>query len=152
MLGFCPRPVIVEEAMRHDAFVRYLLSAAAVYLGAVGLALLLVPVQFGVDAVPPDASPALVAFIRLLAGPFLGIAVLNWMSRDAEWSKTLKAVVLANLVGFAVVAGNDVIGVTTGEARNLAGAFLVVHLAFTAACLTAWLRVTSTVPQGRRGS
>ena len=151
MLGFCPRPVIVEEAMRHDAFVRYLLSAAAVYLGAVGLALLL-PVQFGVDAVPPDAPPALVAFIRLLAGPFLGIAVLNWMSRDAEWSKTLKAVVLANLVGFAVVAGNDVIGVTTGEARDLAGAFLVVHLAFTAACLTAWLRVTSTVPQGEQRS
>jgi hypothetical protein len=132
--------------MKQPALVRYLLTAAAAYLGAVGLALLLAPVQFGVDAVPADASPALVAFVRLMAGPFLGVAVLNWMARDAEPSQTLKAVLLANLIGFAVVAGNDVFGLTAGEARDLARVFLVVHVAFSAAFLTAWLKFG---PRGR---
>jgi hypothetical protein len=134
--------------MKHTAFVRYLLVAAAAYLGAVGLALLLVPVQFGVDAVPADAPPALVAFVRLMAGPFLGVAVLNWMARKAEPSMTLKAVLLANLIGFGVVAGNDVVGVTTGEARDLARFFLVVHVFFTAAFLTSWLKFDSEGGEG----
>ena len=64
--------------------VKYLLTAAAVYLGAIGLALPFAPVQFGVDAVPRDASAELVSLLRLLGGPFLDIAVLNWMSRTAE--------------------------------------------------------------------
>jgi hypothetical protein len=28
-------------------------------------------------------TPELVALLRLLGGPFLGIAVLNWLSRNA---------------------------------------------------------------------
>lgn len=40
---------------------------------------------------------------------------------------------LANLVGFGVVSANDVVGVVTGDARDLARVFVVVHLAFTAA-------------------
>lgn len=109
--------------------VKYLLTAAAVYLGAVGLALLLVPAQFGVDAVPENPSPELLALMRLLGGPFLGIAVLNWMTRKAA----IRPVLLANLVGFGVVAANDVVGIATGDARELARVFVVVHLAFTAA-------------------
>jgi len=34
-------------------------------------------------AVPTDASAALVAYLRLFGSPFLGIAVLNWMARNA---------------------------------------------------------------------
>ena len=110
---------------------KYLLTIAAVYLGAVGAALLFAPLQFGVDAVPRDASPELVSLLRLLGGPFLGIAVLNWISRAGEWD-ALKPVLLANLVGFGVVAANDVVGVLTGDARDVARVFLVVHVAFTA--------------------
>lgn len=122
--------------------VKHLLTAAAVYLGAIGLALLLVPVQFGVDAVPSDASPELVSLLRLLGGPFLGIAVLNWMSRSAADPDRLRPVLLANLVGFGFVAGNDVLGVLTGDARDLARVFLVVHLVFAAGFAVAVLRHT----------
>lgn len=117
---------------------RITLIVSAIYLAIVGIALLLFPLQFGVGAVPADASPQLVALLRLLGGPFLGIAVLNWMSRNAEPSTARTAVFVANLVGFTAVAANDIWGVTTGEARDVARIFLVVHLlfalAFAAAC------------------
>jgi len=125
--------------------VKRLMTISAGYLGAVGVALLLAPVQFGVDAVPRDASPELVAFLRLLSGPLLGIAVLNWMSRDTTASRTaLTPVLVANFVGFGVVALNDVVGVVTGDARDLARGFLVVHVAFACAFALAWRRPAST--------
>lgn len=120
---------------------RLTLTFSAAYLAVIGLGLLLVPLQFGIGAVPADASPQLVALLRLLGGPFLGIAVLNWLSRDAAPSPLLKAILIANLIGFGVVAANDVWGVATGEARAIAKYFLIVHLAFTAA-FAALLRST----------
>ena len=112
-------------------------TLSALYLGAVGVALMLLPLQFGVGAVPPDASPQLIALLRLLGGPFLGIAVLNWLSRNAPPSATLNAVLLANIVGFGTVAANDVWGVFSGEARELAKIFLPIHLLFTLAFIAA---------------
>jgi hypothetical protein len=110
--------------------IRLTLVASAAYLAAIGLGLMLVPLKFGVGAVPSDASPALIALLRLLGGPFLGIAVLNWLSRSAR-PATLRAVLIANIVGFGAVAANDIWGVATGEAREIAKYFLVVHLLFT---------------------
>ena len=103
----------------------------------VGLGLMVVPLQFGVGAVPADASPELVALVRLLGGPFLGIAVLNWLSRDAPPSRTLRAILIANIVGFGAVAANDVWGVASGEAREIAKVFLVIHLLFALAFVLA---------------
>lgn len=123
-----------------------LLIVAAVYLGAIGLALLFVPVQFGVDAVPEDPAPPLISLLRLLGGPMLGIAVLNWMSRNAEAAAIRDTVVLANLVGFGVVAGNDIWGVFSGEARDLAKVFLVVHLSFALAFAVTWIRARTLAP------
>lgn len=119
--------------------IKPLFIAAALYLAAIGFALLAVPVQFGVDAVPEDASPELIALLRLLGGPFLGIAALNWMSRNAQPSTARDTVVLANLIGFGVVAANDIVGVLSGDARDLARVFLVVHLSFTIAFAVAWV-------------
>ena len=116
------------------------LTLSAVYLAIVGLALMIVPLQFGVGAVPPDSPPELVALLRLLGGPFLGIAVLNWLVRDAPPSATLNAVLIANIVGFGSVAANDIWGVFSGEARELAKIFLVVHLAFAIAFVAALRR------------
>ncbi len=113
------------------------LTLSSLYLAAIGLGLLLVPLQFGVGAVPADASPQLIALLRLLGGPFLGIAVLNWLSRDFQPSPALRAIVIANLVGFGVVAANDIWGVASGEAREIAKYFLVVHSIFTLAFMAA---------------
>ena len=56
------------------------LTVSAIYQAIVGVGMILVPRQFGIDAVPPDASPALIAFLRIFGGPMLGIAVLNgWL-------------------------------------------------------------------------
>jgi hypothetical protein len=117
-----------------------LLITAAIYLAAIGLALIIVPMQFGVNAVPEDASPELIALLRLLGGPFLGIAVLNFMSRNDQPSSVRNTVVLANVVGFGAVAANDVWGVFSGDARDLTKVFLVVHLSFTIAFIVAWVR------------
>lgn len=108
------------------------LVLSALYLAAVGLALLFVPLRFGVGAVPADASSELVALLRLLGGPFLGVAVLNWLWRDGGPDAGMRRVLVANLVGFGVVTANDVWGVASGEARELARGFLVVHLVFAA--------------------
>ena len=119
---------------------RLTLTLSAVYLAAIGLALIMVPVQFGVGAVPPDASPQLVALLRLLGGPFLGIAALNWLSRGVASSAAVRAVLIANVIGFGTVAANDLWGIATGESRELAKIFVVIHLAFTAAFATVLLR------------
>jgi hypothetical protein len=107
------------------------LIASAMYLGLIALGVIFAPRYFGIGAVPPDAPPALIAFLRIFAGPCLGIAVLNWMARDAEPSPARNAIVMANVVGFGCVTAMDVWGVVSGEARELAKAFLLVHLLFT---------------------
>ncbi|HYC67910.1 hypothetical protein [Brevundimonas sp.] len=119
---------------------RWTLTLSSLYLAVIGLALMFLTVKFGVGAVPADASPELLALLRLLGGPFLGIAALNALSRRAPAGDWLRAVLIANAIGFGAVALNDVHGVATGEARELARVFLVVHLAFAAAFLTALLR------------
>jgi hypothetical protein len=113
------------------------LIASALYLALVGLGVLFVPRYFGIGAVPPDAAPALIAFLRIFAGPCLGIAVLNWMVRDAEPSPALSAIVLANIVGFGCVTATDIWEVSSGDARPIAKAFLVLHLLFTLAFIVA---------------
>ena len=115
------------------------LSLSALYMALVGLALMLFPIEFGRDAVPADASPQLIALMRLLGGPFLGIAVLNWLSRNAEPS-TLRVVLLANIVGFGAVTASDIWGVVSGDARDSATLFLVIHLLFTTAFVAAAVR------------
>ena len=111
---------------------RLTLTLSSIYLAAVGIGLMFFPLQFGIGAVPADASPELRALLRLLGGPFLGIAVLNWLSRTTG-PRHLRPVLIANIVGFAAVAANDIVGVATGEARDIAKIFLVVHLLFTTA-------------------
>jgi len=87
------------------------LIVAAIYQAIVGVGMMLAPRQFGIDAVPPDASPALIAFLRIFGGPMLRIAVLNLV---------------------------DVWGVFAGGARPIAQLFLVIHLLLTVAFVAAW--------------
>jgi hypothetical protein len=98
---------------------------------------MLLPREIGVGAVPADASPALVAYLRVFGGPFLGIAVLNWLARNAEPSSARNAIVLANSVGFGSAAAMDIWGVVGGGAREIAKVFLVIHLLMTVAFIMA---------------
>jgi hypothetical protein len=114
------------------------LTVSAIYQGVVGLGMMLAPRQFGIDAVPVDATPALIAFLRIFGGPMLGIAVLNWMARTAEPSTARNAIILANIVGFGCVTLVDVWGVFTGSARSIAKLFLVIHLLLSVAFIVPW--------------
>ena len=66
------------------------------------------------------------------------------LSRGARPAPLLNAVLLANIVGFGTVAANDIHGVLSGEARELAKIFLPIHLlfalAFVAAARANWRR------------
>jgi hypothetical protein len=130
---------------------KVVLTVSAIYLAIVGLGVMFAPRQFGIDAVPADASPALIAFLRILGGPFLGIAVMNWMARNLEPSPALRAIVLGNTVGFAGVASMDVWGVFSGDARPAAKLFLVIHLLMTAAFVLKGSGLTFQHRSGSRG-
>jgi hypothetical protein len=106
-----------------------LLRIAAIYMALVGLGLTFAPRAFGVGAMPADASAELIAFLRLWGSPLLGIAVLDWVARDAEASKARDAVILGNLVGFAAIAAVDVWG-ALGGGRGVHKVFAVLHLLF----------------------
>jgi hypothetical protein len=114
------------------------LTISAIYQAIIGLGMMLVPRQFGIDAVPADASPALIAFLRIFGGPMLGIAVLNWMARGLEPSPALNAILVANIVGFGYVTMMDVWGVFSGDARPVAKVFLPIHLLLTIGFVMAW--------------
>ena len=49
------------------------LTVSAIYLGILGIGFMFVPQKIGIDAVPADASPALIAYLRIFGGPFLGL-------------------------------------------------------------------------------
>jgi len=116
---------------------KLVLIVSAIYLAILGAGFMFAPRQIGINAVPADASPALIAYLRLFGGPFLGIAVLNWMARNAEPSAPRNAIILANIVGFGCAAAMDVWGVFSGGAREVAKLFLVIHLLITVAFVVA---------------
>jgi hypothetical membrane protein len=113
------------------------LIVSAIYLAVLGVGFMLAPRQIGIDAVPADPSPALIAYLRIFGGPILGIAVLNWLARNAEPSAARNAIVLGNIVGFGCVALIDVWGVFSGGARPVMKLFLVIHLLMTVAFVMA---------------
>ncbi|MCD2421229.1 hypothetical protein LQ567_00540 [Niabella pedocola] len=111
-----------------------LLSIASVYMVLAGLGFILFPQAFGRGAVPSDASPALIAYLRLIGSPMLGISVLNWMSRKEGPSTARNAIIIGNTVGFAVIAALDIWGLFN-DARPATKVFVVIHLLFTLAFL-----------------
>jgi hypothetical protein len=124
-----------------------LLRIGAVYMALVGLGLIFAPRRFGVGAIPEDAPRELIAFLRLWGSPLLGIAVLDWMARDAEPSKARDAVIMGNIVGFAAIAAIDVWG-SFGGGRAVHKVFAVVHMLFALAFVWAGRRSMSSKALG----
>jgi hypothetical protein len=87
-----------------------LLGITAVYLAILGIAFIVVPLAAGAGAVPADAPPALIAYLRMFGPPFLGIAVLNWTARNAGPSTARDAIIPGNVVGFGAGLWLDVWG------------------------------------------
>jgi hypothetical protein len=116
---------------------KVVLTVSAIYLAVLGVGFMFAPRAIGIEAVPADPSPTLIAYLRVFGGPFLGIAVLNWMARNEAPSPARNAIVLANIVGFGCVAAMDVWAVFSGGARPAQKLFLVIHLLMTAAFVVA---------------
>jgi hypothetical protein len=90
---------------------------AAIYLGLVGVGFLLAPGTLVFGAL--GETPAIiVAELRQYGGALLGIAVLNWVARNAEPSKARDGVFLGNTVGFGLVSLGGVL-------RQLSGAIAI---------------------------
>ncbi len=91
-----------------------ILIIAAVYMVLIGLGHLIAPVALSAGVVPADASAGMVAFLRHYSALFIGIAVMNWMARNAEASTARNAIVLANVIVFGLAAILDVATVISG--------------------------------------
>jgi hypothetical protein len=91
-----------------------LLSVSAVYMALLGLGFVLAPVAMEFGTLDPAAPAALIANLRIPGSTFLGIAVLNWVARNAEPSKTLNAIVLGNTVGFGLAGILGVVAALSG--------------------------------------
>ena len=105
-----------------------LLIAAAIYLALVGLGFLLVPGVMVFGAL--GGTPAtIVAELRQYGGALLGIAVLNWVARNAEASTARNGVFLGNTVGFGLVAMGGVLRQLSG-AITIGWLFVVINALF----------------------
>lgn len=102
---------------------------ASVYLTIAGLGFILLPESFGIGAVPANASPALITYLRVFGSPLLGIAVLDWMARNEQPSRARNAIVMGNLAGFSVIAALDIWGLLH-ESRPATRIFVIIHLFF----------------------
>jgi len=119
------------------------LTVSAIYMAVLALGFILAPQAIGIGAVPAAASAALIAYLRVFGSTFAGIAVMNWMARDAEPSTARNAIVMANVVGFGLAAALDIWGLFSG-ARQLALVFAIIHLLVTVAFIAAgWARQTT---------
>ncbi len=105
-----------------------ILSISAVYMTLLSLGFMFAPQSAGTGSVPVEASPALIAYLRVFGSTFLGIGVINWLARSSEPSKAIQAIVIGNIVGFGAAALLDVWGILSG-ARSLAYVFAAIHFA-----------------------
>lgn len=113
---------------------KLLLTLAAIYMGLIGLTVLISPVMgMGLDA---GASAHLVAQVRVQASLYIGIAVVNWFARTAEASKARDAIFLGNTVVFGFMAILFGLLMFTGE--PVAGwVFVIIALLFAVAFFVA---------------
>jgi len=73
------------------------------------------------------------ATARIPFGLFIGLAVVNWFTRNAEASKARDAIFLGNMVGHVLWAILVAITVLTPGAQPAGWAFVVVYLLFAVA-------------------
>lgn len=107
------------------------LTISAVYMALVGLGFLVSPATMSFGGVDATVVPILM-LLRFLASTLVGIAVLNWMVRNAEASKTRDAIVLGNTVGFGWAGILMIWGVLNGS-PTVTWVFAIINLLFAGA-------------------
>jgi hypothetical protein len=105
---------LVINQKEHSLMLKTLFVISAIYLALVGLGTLFAPAALMFGTVGPEASAALIANLRGPASLFIAVALLNWLARNAEPSKARDAIVLSNIVGFALAGMLDVLAVGSG--------------------------------------
>ena len=80
---------------------KLLLTLAAIFKIIPGILGLVVP---NMAVHEPNASPTLMANVRVYFPTFIALAVLDWFARDLEPSKARDVIFLANTVGFFLQA------------------------------------------------
>ena len=106
------------------------LVTSAIYMAFLGLGLVFAPSIASSGAIPADAAATLIGFVRVLGSTFIGIAVLNWASRNAAAATARDAVILSNIAGFGLATILGIWGLFSG-ALPVTGVFVVIHLLFT---------------------
>ena len=113
---------------------RFLMSASAVVLGAVGVFLLFVP-DVALMVAGVAALPATMVIAQLIGVLYLGFAVLNWMSRgNTIGGIYARPLAVANVMHFASGAAVLVKALSRGATPAafwiLAAVYVVFALAF----------------------
>lgn len=105
---------------------KLILTTAAIYLGLVGLGLLIAP-TYTFLGLGTNVSSLVIAQLRAMSDTFIGIAVLNWLARNADSSKARDAIFIGNVVGFTMSA---ILGINISVVGNQAvsWAFTVLSL------------------------
>ena len=108
-----------------------LLTISAIYVALVGLGMLFVPqalIFSGSAGTPMGVFFAL----RSCGCSLLGVAVMNWMARNAEASKSRDAILVGNTVAYALAVIVFLINVFSGGAA-LVWVYVIISALFAVA-------------------
>ena len=107
---------------------KLLFVVTATYWALMGVLLQAAPVMaFGLDA---NASPSLIANLRVPASLLFPLAVLNWLSRNAEPSAARDAIFYSNMTAFTLVGMGDLLVTLMPDADPTGWVFVLVNLSF----------------------
>ena len=107
---------------------KLLFVVTATYWALMGVLLQAVPViAFGLDA---NASPSLVANLRVPASLVFPLAVLNWLSRNADPSAARDAIFFSNMTAFTLVGIGDLLVTLMPGADPTGWVFVLINLSF----------------------
>jgi len=122
---------------------KLLLTVAVIYMGLLGILLLVFPIMaFGLA---PDAPASLIAKLRLPGSLFLAFAVMNWFARNSDASSAGDAIFIGNTVAFAFVAIVDFLITIIPGADPSGWVFVVIDLLFVIAFFVVGRANMSTV-------
>ncbi len=110
-----------------------LLTLSAVYLALSGLVMLFVP-QVMIFSGSAGTPMGVLFALRGYGGLLLGVAIISWVARNADASKSKDGIFIGNTVAYALSAIVFLIDVLTGGAA-LVWAYVIISALFTLAFL-----------------